>query len=202
MDKAKKNNQGFSLIELIVTMALMAIVGLAIFGFLSFCMNQYRHVHYEVRLQSKAQIVMNQIDNRMVNASEAIGVDSPATGEQLWLIERKVSSTTKDAKGNDVNNYTYSAVCIFHDASAKEVYLQRYNCTKTDVGYTMSSADPKESLVGGVTKFDVGLPAKLKQKETVRIEIEVQENERTFTDTYEVTVRNDAVDASGRISTN
>ena len=190
------------MIELIVTIAIMAVVSLAVFGFLSFCMNQYRQVHYEVRLQSKAQIVMNQIDNRMVNASEAIGVDTSTTGEKLWLIERKVSSTTKDTKGNDVNHYTYSAVCIFHDTSEKEVYLQRYSCVKTDVGYMVTAEDSKESLVGGVTKFHIILPTQLKQKETVQVEIEVQENKRTFSDTYEVTVRNDAVDASSKITVN
>lgn len=72
----RKNNKGFSLVELIVTFAIISIIGLAVFGFMSVSNRQFRTVSTDVGLQYDQQVVVNQIRDYILESSDAIFYDN------------------------------------------------------------------------------------------------------------------------------
>lgn len=71
----KKNNKGFSLVELIVTFAIVAIIGVAVYGFMSVSNRQFMNTTSDVGLQYDQQIVVNQIRDYILESSNSIYYD-------------------------------------------------------------------------------------------------------------------------------
>jgi len=71
-----KNNKGFSLVELIVTFAIISIIGLAVAGFMSVSNRQFKTVSNDVGLQYDQQVVVNQIRDYILESSDAIYYDN------------------------------------------------------------------------------------------------------------------------------
>lgn len=72
----RKNNKGLSLVELIVTFAIISIIGLAVYGFMSVSNRQFKSVSNDVGLQYDQQIVVNQIRDYILESSDAIYYDT------------------------------------------------------------------------------------------------------------------------------
>ena len=66
----KKDNRGFTLVELIVTLLIMSIVMVAAAGFLATAINSYRVSNIEIKLQNEAQIAMNQLNDILIETQE------------------------------------------------------------------------------------------------------------------------------------
>lgn len=77
----EKRNSGFSLVELIVVIAILAVIGGAISAFVITSTNSYKHVSDEVDLQEEAQIVMNQLETLLMNAE--VGVNYMYFGQTV-----------------------------------------------------------------------------------------------------------------------
>jgi prepilin-type N-terminal cleavage/methylation domain-containing protein len=68
----KPNNKGFTLIELIVSFAILAVVSTSLVALVSQSMEYYRRVSSTATLQYESQIVMTQIRERSINCNGAI----------------------------------------------------------------------------------------------------------------------------------
>lgn len=68
--KLKKDQRGFTLVELIVTILIMSIVMVAAAGFLITAVNSYRVANIELELQSEAQVAMNQFNDILIEAKQ------------------------------------------------------------------------------------------------------------------------------------
>lgn len=79
----KQENKGLSLIELVATMAIMAIVSTVVISFLVICIRHYEKVGNEVNLQRESQLAMNQIQELIIDATNGIGYES---GKLLFII--------------------------------------------------------------------------------------------------------------------
>lgn len=64
-----KNPKGYSLIELIVVVAILAIVGTAVFGFFLTSSRLYKNDSDEVNLQYESQLAVNQLENLLIDAT-------------------------------------------------------------------------------------------------------------------------------------
>ena len=68
----KLNNKGVTLIELIVTMAVLSIVTMAILGFIRTSAKLNANMIPKVKLQYESQIVMANVQKRLINANKAV----------------------------------------------------------------------------------------------------------------------------------
>lgn len=67
-----KKNSGLTLIELVISVSILAIVGLIVVGFLSVASKTFAKVNGEVNLQYESQLAMNQIKDLIVDANKGI----------------------------------------------------------------------------------------------------------------------------------
>ena len=81
----KKDNAGFSLIELIIAFALLAVVSAILLSFMVSGSNMYRNVSTEFALQMQSQTVMAQIKEYVVDCNGAIYFASDADGATLTV---------------------------------------------------------------------------------------------------------------------
>ena len=68
----KNRNQGFSLVEILISLTILSIVGLILFSFLAVSSKTFRSVNTEVNLQYEAQLTINQLKDLMVDSNRGI----------------------------------------------------------------------------------------------------------------------------------
>ena len=95
----RNNDHGFTLVELIVSIALLGIIAVAAAGFLVTGTRTYTNVNYSVRLQYETQLAMNQIQDYVMNCSQGIAWE----GSTLYIVnsdktEKKISFSSTDGK--------------------------------------------------------------------------------------------------------
>lgn len=73
MEGNSKNRQGgFTLIELIIAMAILAVIGVAISRIVVFTAKQYKRISLETMLNQQAQNTMNQLKQMIMDAPDGI----------------------------------------------------------------------------------------------------------------------------------
>lgn len=70
-----KNNKGYTLVELLVSVALLAIIMVEIFGVMQNSSKLYSNGTYEVELQTEAQQVIQQMNELMIDADHTISAN-------------------------------------------------------------------------------------------------------------------------------
>ena len=93
------DHRGLSLIELIVSIAILSIVVGAIFGFFLFSMRSYNKDSGETNVQSEAQMTVNRLQNQIVNTTTGIGKDD---AEMLSAVHRLYLYTRVTQKDGNV----------------------------------------------------------------------------------------------------
>ena len=71
-----KKNAGYSLVELIVAIAVFAIAGISLFGFATFGTNNFKKSTEEVSLQYEQQLTVNQVRDLVLEANNALYFDA------------------------------------------------------------------------------------------------------------------------------
>lgn len=72
LKRIRQDNKGLSLVELIIALAIFAIAGLAIYGFVSFSTRTFTESNRNVKLQYEQQIVVNRIKDIILETSRGI----------------------------------------------------------------------------------------------------------------------------------
>jgi|GEM_PF-1085803 prepilin-type N-terminal cleavage/methylation domain len=93
MEMKKLNNQGLTLIELILAMSISAIIIGAITMFMSTGSRSYQTADSEISLQTESQTIMNQITNAV---QEANNVSYDATMQTLSIYHLDSDPATDD----------------------------------------------------------------------------------------------------------
>lgn len=75
----KNNNKGFSLVELIIVIGMLAIVGGMVVSFVTFSTRTYTRASAEIDIQEEAQLTLNQVKDLMIDTNRAVsyGLEAP-----------------------------------------------------------------------------------------------------------------------------
>ncbi len=71
-----KNNKGFTLIELIITIGLLSLLSFAVLFMITAAANHFSRVQTNINLQMDSQIVMAQMQEQIANCNGGIVLDS------------------------------------------------------------------------------------------------------------------------------
>lgn len=185
----RHKNKGFTIVELIVTIAIMTIVGGAIASFLIVSQRQYNNGVAETSVQYDAQLVANQIHDLLIDAQKGVSygyVSELADGStESGLIIDNSSIGDYDSLELYVYN-TDKYYRIRWDKDEKKVYYAEA------LPSTLIDEDTEALLAEFVTDFSVDL-SELLEKKTIRYSITLAKevSGRTYTTSHSVKLRND-----------
>ena len=108
----KLNNKGFTLVELIIVMAIMGLVGLAVAGFIGTSSSQYKSATKEVDLQYEAQIFMNQLGDDV----------------EVFEVTKTIEKEDPEASGNTITETHVYKLTLNLDKN--KVYMQKDSGSK------------------------------------------------------------------------
>lgn len=121
------NQKGFSLVELVVVMAILSIIGIAAFGFFQTSTNAYNNTGAEVNLQYEAQLTQNQLDNLIIDTTKSLDYyyGSDAANRTSILCDTEMSESDPEYKGFLVKNED-AQYLLEWSKSKKTITLKKY----------------------------------------------------------------------------
>lgn len=137
----RKADEGYTLVELIVTIAILAVVGIGIGTIISNSMKQYRMSSAEVSLQQEAQLAGNQLMNLIINANDGVSVETGKLNLYNYDSERDV----------------YSKTVISYDADAGVLSYSAYQRNRASDPWKEKQGETEQCLAEYVTAFTVNL---------------------------------------------
>ncbi len=200
-----KNNKGLTLLEMIISVAILSIVIVTITSFMVTGTKMFGASNNEIKLQQEAQMALSNVENRIIDTKLGVRCDDDGNQVILTVFNEK---TAADAKEYIVWNKTDKN--IYYASSAFDVTLstfptnevlasnvENFNVVMKDATLgTTVTPDPSVTVQPSVTAQPSG--SATKQQPKVEITIEVKERGRTFTSQKVVTFRNNiTLGASG-----
>lgn len=96
----ERKNSGFTLVELVLSMAILAVAGLGIGSFLYISIRQYQTATTQAELQTQAQMVQNQMQNLILETNRGIYIEPDAedayqNGEKISFFSEKPDGCEK-----------------------------------------------------------------------------------------------------------
>ena len=174
------DNRGVTLMEMVVSVAIIGIFGAVVAGFVTSGANFYRKSADTVQVQSDMQNTMDTVENQIMNASEGIGYTDNGDTRVLTTNRRTFVATGSMTPYTDV---------ITWKAAEEKLYYAR---TSTD-----SSLSAAESVLAEyVTDFSVDM-SQAKSEGVVRFSITINKRGKEETQACTVTLRN-GLDIAGQ----
>lgn len=175
-----EDNRGVTLMEMVVSVAIIGIFGAVVAGFVTSGANFYRKSADTVQVQSDMQNTMDMVENQIMNASEGIGYTDNGDTRVLTTNRRTFVATGSMTPYTDV---------ITWKAAEEKLYYAR---TSTD-----SSLSAAESVLAEyVTDFSVDM-SQAKSEGVVRFSITINKRGKEETQACTVTLRN-GLDIAGQ----
>lgn len=162
-----KNSKGFSLVELVVAVAIMSVVGVAVIGFCMAGTNSYQKVGGDADLQYESQLLMNQLEDLLVDTNKGYGYDA-------------------SAKTLSIYNESDAYKVIWNDTESR-VYLEKYGRSANQL-YLIST----NLMAEYVTGFSVSIPSENEStKQIITIAASMEKGDNSFQSTKSFTLRNE-----------
>ena len=172
----RQNNKGFSLVELIVALAIFAIAGVAVFGFMVNSSRLYQRTNVEVKLQYEQQLAVNQIRDMVVESDRGIYFDEASKTLALYGAAKQEGAAT-----------VYPVTVVRYVESEQKMYYGIKNfAALADVSF--ASVDTTKLLAENVKEFKVDLTKVKNDKVLFEVTFIVGDKEQTAKET--VALRN------------
>ena len=185
----KKSNSGFTLVELVVVMAIMGLLGLAVAGFIGSGTKQYKYASKEVDLQYEAQLAMNQIGDLLIDAQKSVkfksSASSPAAVQVVSAGEEAVASTT----GNDRTLVITDEDCIYNvifKSDDGKLYLRK---DSVDSAGNVTNKGDESLMADYVAGFDAEV-SDTGNRNSIRLIVDFKSGDKKYTATQNFTMRN------------
>lgn len=177
----KKNNRGFTLVELLVSLAILMVLSAAVLGFVSSASSSYSSIFSNVNLQFESQVVMAQVQEYLVDCNGGLCFVSDGGGSTLTVVDRDDSGCT--------------AHVFRFDAASGDLYYSKRNIS-TDGGSPVMEAGEEYFLSGRVTDFAVSLP-QTDSADAADVTLSFAVRGKSYTGTQTVALRNGPITATG-----
>ena len=145
----KRDQKGFTIVELIIAVAILAIVTLAVGGFMVVGSRSYTNANTDIMLQQDAQLALNQISDVIIDTTDSIsysldGVsvvkdayyDGEATNKTLVVVNRG-----NEESNNNNKNYWFRWV---KDSAALETETGVIYFNEVDVTIDPSKSEAEQ----------------------------------------------------------
>lgn len=202
-----RKNSGFTLVELVIVMAIMGILGLAVVGFIGTSTKQYKYASKDVDLQYEAQLTMNQIGDLIIDAQKGVKYEpatvaapvevasaAPEAGYIATASAEEASSeeASSEEKSSDSKLIIYNKDCtynIIYRSSEHKIYLRK-DTLDPATGAVKADGQGKESLMAeNVTGFTPDL-SEAESKNSVGIVVDFKAGDKKYTSKQNFTMRN------------
>lgn len=160
-----RENSGFTLVELLVALAISAIAGTLIFGFFSYSSKNYSRTNQDVSLQYEQQLVINQIRDLLVEVNGAVSYDNGKKQLVIYDEEKHIDAVT----GAEQTRYPVTVVA-FNQTEQKLYINQKQFESVTGIAGINLTTIPKDTMPAEhITDFSVDLSKLRKRRVTFSI---------------------------------
>lgn len=196
-ERLKNNNRGFTLMELIVTVAIIAIFSGVILTFIGTGSNSYRSTSSSAKVQMEAQETADSLEDLIIDVNYSIyyrnasggaitnDIDGTSgTGDKVLIICNKNSSgsTAGNTDPGDSNTAGYTYDILYWNSTEQKIY---YSQNTTDVPPGTSGG----VLAEGITDFQADV-SKAASDKIVRFQLGVKSGTKEIKTLHSVTLRN------------
>ena len=198
-ERRKNNNRGFTLIELIITVAIIAIFSGVILTFIGTGSNTYRSTSNSAKVQMEAQETADSLEDLIIDANYSIDYQSASggaitndidgdsgTGDKVLIICNKSNSgddSTGNAGSGDSGSAGYIYDILYWNRTEQKIY---YSQNKTG---SVSSGTSGSVLAEGITDFQADV-SKAASDKIVRFQLGIKRGTKEIKTLHSVTLRN------------
>lgn len=215
--RIQQQNSGFSLVELIIAIAILVIVTGAVCSFIIITSRNYANGNNDISVQQEAQLALNQMSDVIIDATQSINyvgydesnqpVKALKDSEFTFPPEKKaliVYNTVTPASGEGTEEPSaYADPGTPAEDSSTELHNYMFYWQKSDENLYFSMADAGGSfpmpgevdcvlLAENVTEFQVDL-SQVEERRVVKLKLNFQTGTRKFEMANNITVRNKVV---------
>lgn len=215
--RIQQQNSGFSLVELIIAIAILVIVTGAVCSFIIITSRNYANGNNDISVQQEAQLALNQMSDVIIDATQSINyvgydesnqpVKALKDSEFTFTPEKKaliVYNTATPASGEGTEEpSTYADPGTPAEDTSTELHNYMFYWQKSDENLYFSVADaggsfpmPGEAdcvlLAENVTEFQVDL-SQVEERRVVKLKLNFKTGTRKFEMANNITVRNKVV---------
>ena len=215
--RIQQQNSGFSLVELIIAIAILVIVTGAVCSFIIITSRNYANGNNDISVQQEAQLALNQMSDVIIDATQSINyvgydesnqpVKALKDSEFTFTPEKKaliVYNTATPASGEGTGEIsTYADPGTPAEDTSTELHNYMFYWQKSDENLYFSVADASGSfpmpgeadcvlLAENVTEFQVDL-SQVEDRRVVKLKLNFKTGTRKFEMANNITVRNKVV---------
>ncbi len=192
----KINNLGLSLVELLVTIAIIAIVGGAITSFIVVAQRNYTQGSAETDIQTEAQLVSNQLRELMIDTARGISYSYNSDYMDADAFELIDDSSLPDDYVTK-SLYIYDSDKYFEliwDTDKRQIFYQEYGKDESPASISEADLASRKVLANNVSNFSVDLSS-IKSDRTVAFTITMQRDAagRVYSTSHKVKLRNEVL---------
>lgn len=194
----KKVNSGFSLVELIVSIAIFMIVGVAIISFMGTSLNSYKKNSNEVNIQYESQMAAAQIRDRVLSANQGVSYDVANNKLVLYSFDNETKVKTASSVYLGADGKLYYDEGVYDDAFNYTSNSSAELFSGVIKNFVVSIFDASGAAIDTTTVID---PDKKPKKITIAYDYQVGTDsdkfKRTYNETNEIALRNNIVVGEG-----
>ena len=205
----RKNQKGFTLVELIIAVAILAVVTLAVCGFIVVGSRSYTSANTDIMLQQDAQLALNQMSDVIIDTTESISYSGLVGGSMQTVLkdsefsgeatDKCLAVVNKKPETDDLNqNPSY---WFYYSKADETIYFNEVDLydgiadpaagpTESEIKDKFDAASTdKAVLAEHVTEFSVDV-SQFEQNRVVMLALTFENGNRMYSTSNNVTVRN------------